>query len=214
VGIFNIEHGRTAYVADFALYGSSVFGLSAFLMVASPRERWLEIAGFAFIGLASWPVLEYAMHRFVLHGMQPFRAWHLQHHRRPMALIATPTLLSATLIAMLVFLPTWRLGNPWCASGLTLGVLTGYLAYGVTHHAVHHWRADNAWLRRRTRWHALHHHMAPPAYFGVTTEYLDYLFGSTQTRARANSASRRRTAFDSSTILPRTRRAVHDHEDR
>ena len=39
---------------------------------------------------------------------------------------------------------------------MTLGVLIGYYGYAFTHHAAHHWRHENAWLRRRKRWHALH----------------------------------------------------------
>ena len=130
-------------------------------------------------GLASWTLVEYAMHRYVLHGMQPFRRWHAAHHERPQALICTPTLLSGTLIIVLVFIPALTLGDVWGASALTLGILAGYLAYTVTHHATHHWHADLAWLNRRKRWHALHHHHVDhPECYGVTTTLWDYVFGS------------------------------------
>ena len=96
-----------------------------------------------------------------------------------MALIGTPTIVSATCIAALVFLPALATGGVWRAASLTLGVLTGYLAYSVAHHATHHWHADSAWLKRLKRTHALHHHRAErPGCYGVTSMFWDKVFGS------------------------------------
>lgn len=180
MGLFTLEHGKLAYRADFAAYGAAVLLLAAFLLADSPHAQRLAIAALVLLGLASWTLIEYVLHRFVLHGLPPFRGWHAQHHQRPMALICTPTLVSATLIFTLVFVPALALGNAWRAAALTLGVLTGYLAYTITHHATHHWRAEGAWLRRRKRWHALHHRpLAHPGCYGVTSEVWDHVFGST-----------------------------------
>ena len=178
MSLFTLEQSRLAYRADFALYGAAVLVLAAFLLVHGPREQGLVMVAFALTGLVSWTLVEYVLHRFVLHGLQPFRRWHAEHHLRPMALICAPTILSATLIATLVFLPALALSNLWCACAMTLGMLTGYLAYAITHHATHHWRADNAWLKRRKRWHALHHHTEQQGYYGVTSTFWDYVFGS------------------------------------
>jgi sterol desaturase/sphingolipid hydroxylase (fatty acid hydroxylase superfamily) len=76
------------------------------------------------------------------------------------------------------------LSELWRACALTLGVVAGYLAYAVTHHATHHWRADNLWLQRRKRWHALHHHdKEAPRCYGVTSAIWDHVFGSAWRRA-------------------------------
>src|SRR5579872_4351436 len=91
-----LEHGRAAYVADFALLFASTTGLAAFL-VASTRERWIEIAAFVSAGLAGWTLIEYLAHRFVLHGLQPFSSWHALHHRQQTDLIYAPTILTTTL---------------------------------------------------------------------------------------------------------------------
>ena len=180
MGLFSLEHGKAAYRADFALYGAAVLGLAAFLLAGEPHAPRLEVVAFALLGLASWTGIEYALHRFVLHGLQPFKGWHEQHHQRPTALIGAPTILSATLIATLVFLPALALSDPWHACALTLGVLAGYLAYGITHHATHHWRAESAWLKRRKRWHALHHYQAEqPGCYGVTSAFWDHVFRTT-----------------------------------
>lgn len=175
--LFTLEHSRRAYRADFVLYCLAVAFMAGLLLFDGPGEAWVEIAGFAVVGLVGWSIIEYVLHRFVLHGLQPFKRWHAEHHDRPTALICTPTLLSGTLIFALVFLPAFIAGNWWTACALTLGVLTGYLAYAVTHHATHHWRADSAWLQRRKRWHALHHHHArQPGCFGVTSVVWDRVF--------------------------------------
>jgi cyclopropane-fatty-acyl-phospholipid synthase len=117
------------------------------------------------------------LHRFVLHGLEPFLSWHAKHHERPMALMSTPTLLSTSLVALLVFLPAVLAAGFWRASALTLGVTAGYLAYALTHHATHHWRSSGPWMTRRKRWHARHHHMA--ACYGVSSSFWDRVFGST-----------------------------------
>lgn len=188
MGIFKLEHSRGAYRADFALYGAAVAMLAAILLLGTPDTQGLAVAALALLGLCSWTVIEYAFHRFILHGMPPFRRWHAVHHARPLALICTPTILSATLIAALVFLPALLLGNPWQAAGVTLGVLIGYLFYGITHHATHHWRANHPWLQQRKRWHALHHHAGGrPGYYGVTSTFWDRVLGSVPTRASPGS---------------------------
>src|SRR4051812_17791334 len=175
--LFSIEHGKSAYWADFAIYGAAVAILTIVLAAFAPRDRWPGLPGLVALGTATWTLIEYAVHRFVLHGLEPFRSWHTEHHERPTALIGTPTLLSASLIALLIFLPAQLAAGVWRASALTLGVTAGYLAYAVTHHATHHWRSRGPWMTRRKRWHARHHHMT--ACYGVSSSFWDRVFGST-----------------------------------
>jgi len=178
VVLFSLEHSKAAYRADFALYGIALVALASYLLLDGPRERWPEIVAIVGAGLVAWTAIEYAMHRFLFHGLQPFRRWHALHHERPSALIFTPTILSATLIGVLVFLPAVVLRDVWFACALTLGVLIGYTAYGVAHHAAHHWHSDNPWLRRHKRRHALHHYIAQRGWYGVTSGFWDHVFGS------------------------------------
>jgi Fatty acid hydroxylase superfamily len=175
---FDIESSETAYRADFVFYAAAVLALSSDLFVGAPAGRRASIAGVTLLGLVGWSLAEYLLHRFVLHRVQPFRRWHLEHHRRPRARLGTPTVLSAALIAAGVFLPAWAFSDVWTATALTLGFATGYLAYSITHHALHHWRAESAWLRRRKHWHALHHRGDRPGCYGVTSACWDHLFRS------------------------------------
>ena len=179
MSLLSLEHSKTAYAADIALYATAVMTGAVILLTLGPPTLWLSLLAWTLVGLVGWTAIEYGLHRFVLHGLPPFSRWHVQHHQRPSALICAPTLLSASLITGLIFLPVLLACGVWFALAFTLGVLIGYLAYTVTHHATHHWRADGAWLRRRKRWHALHHRPGMPvARYGVTTDFWDRVFGS------------------------------------
>ncbi|HSW05672.1 sterol desaturase family protein [Aquabacterium sp.] len=176
--LFTLEPGRWAYKADMALYGAAVLALAALLLRAGPAGHAPVLSALVLTGLAAWTLIEYLVHRFVMHGLQPFIRWHQAHHHRPGALIFTPTWATAALIFALVFVPAWLALGLWPACALTLGVLTGYLAYGITHHATHHWRAGGAWLKQRKRWHARHHHQGQATCYGVTSGFWDRVFRS------------------------------------
>jgi cyclopropane-fatty-acyl-phospholipid synthase len=177
MGLLTTEHGKAGYLVDFMLYAVAYTTLAVLLALVAPYARRQEILAFALSGLVAWTLVEYVLHRFVLHGIQPFKAWHAEHHRRPRALIGTPTILTATLIAALVFLPALVLSDLWRACALTFGLLTGYLVYALVHHATHHWRVDNAWLRQVKRHHALHHSsIAAPGRYGVSSAFWDFVF--------------------------------------
>jgi len=191
--VFKLEHSKPAYIADFVLYGLSIISLSWFLMFAKPQAPNLDIILLIFCGLVFWTFIEYGLHRFVLHGIEPFTQWHATHHKRPTALICAPTILSAMLILVLVFVPSLWLMNVWRACALTLGVLIGYFAYALTHHAIHHWHINNAWLKQRKTSHFLHHQLHHQAdeliakqskkykkdcCYGVTSGVLDKVFNT------------------------------------
>jgi cyclopropane-fatty-acyl-phospholipid synthase len=180
MGFLSLEHGRTAYRADFVLQAAVVAGLTLLLLFRSPVDMAADLLVWVGLGVFAWTLIEYGLHRFVLHGLPPFRRWHAAHHQRPAALIGLPIPASAALFAALVFAPAWWAAGRWVATALTLGVLIGYLAYTVTHHATHHaGLGRGAWWQRRRRWHALHHRHADRAVcFGVTTGFWDRLFGT------------------------------------
>lgn len=175
----SIEHSKPAYWADFLLYGVSVVLLALLLVTHTPPTQGLSTALMAALGFVSWSLIEYVLHRLVLHELPVFKVWHAAHHERPSALICTPTVLSAILIGTMIFMPALWMLSLWHAIALTFGVLVGYLAYAITHHGIHHWKANNAWLRQRKYWHALHHKpTGRSAFYGVTSSFWDHVFGS------------------------------------
>ncbi|MDQ2735541.1 MAG: sterol desaturase family protein, partial [Pseudomonadota bacterium] len=151
-------------------------------------QHEVQLAAIVAAGASAWTVLEYAIHRFVLHGLRPFSDWHAEHHRRPSALLCAPTWVSAVLIAGLVLLPALVWMGPLRGGALTLGVLGGYLAYSTMHHAAHHWRPASGWARGCKRRHALHHRDAKRGgHYGVATGFWDRVF-ATSSDAAAGAA--------------------------
>src|ERR1700761_5864570 len=110
-------------------------GISAWRDTGREMSLWLLAAA---TGVALWTLAEYAIHRFVLHEIAPFSAMHDEHHEAPRALLGTPTWASLAVFVSVVFLPTWALASFNVASGLTAGVMAGFVWYGVVHHAIHH----------------------------------------------------------------------------
>lgn len=177
--IFTLEHAPASYFADFVLYPLTIAASVAALLVHQPVARWPGLALICLLGLVAWSLMEYALHRYILHGVQPFKRWHAEHHDRPFALIGTSTIASLLLFAVLVFLPLAALVGKWPALAATVGVMIGYLFYVTVHHASHHWKARGAWMQTRKRAHARHHLTGNHGWYGVTTSFWDRVFSST-----------------------------------
>lgn len=178
MALLSIEHSPAAHWADFLVYGSAALALAGWLALQASAVGGLVLLGWAglmLVGLAAWTLLEYGLHRFVLHGLQPFARWHAQHHRAPMALIGTPTVVSAPLFALLFAVPSVALLGPLLGAVFTLGALLGYLAYSATHHVLHHRKLTHPWWQRRKFAHAKHHHLMQPCCFGVTSGFWDWV---------------------------------------
>lgn len=178
MSLLSLEHSPAAHRADVALYVLASAALALALPLLLPPGQGLQAVAWVVAGLAGWSVLEYGLHRFVLHGVAPFSRWHRQHHLRPKALIGLPTVMSGGLLLGLVALPALALLPPWRALALLLGVVLGYLSYSVTHHRVHHIVPRSAWGRQRRRSHALHHAHPDAGGYGVSTGFWDHVFGT------------------------------------
>jgi cyclopropane-fatty-acyl-phospholipid synthase len=176
--LFSLEQDKRLVVADFAFYGLGVLTLAATTWATLPPDHVVRALASVGVGALGWTLAEYALHRFVLHGVQPFKRWHALHHARPVALIATPTLLTAAGFGLLVLAPAWWLAPVWLASALVLGVLAAYLVYIAMHHAVHHLHGPRRWLRGHQRRHAQHHRAGARTCYGVSTPLWDHVFGS------------------------------------
>jgi sterol desaturase/sphingolipid hydroxylase (fatty acid hydroxylase superfamily) len=174
----DIEGSQAAERADFAVYGLAVLALAAALVGRAPGPAWPLLLT-VLAGFLAWSLLEYLLHRFVLHGVEPFRTMHARHHQRPRAHIGIPTLLSAPMFALLLFTPAWWWAGAWLAAALTLGLLLGYLTYAVTHHLCHFGPVHGRWTWRHQLWHARHHQRSgAPGCFGVSHRFWDHVFGT------------------------------------
>lgn len=175
-----MQLSKTGYYADFIVYPSLAVVLSWEGLRHAPLADGLEWLFASVAGVVIWTLLEYVLHRHILHRLQPFQRLHDLHHARATALVGTPSWLSLCLFAVLA-LVLWSAIEAILASGLTVGLMLGYLWYLAVHHAVHHVKAKRgSWLHRAKLRHATHHHSQQPCNFGVTTSLWDVAFSSTR----------------------------------
>ena len=175
---------KLSYYADFVVYPSLILLLSAgtlYVLALPQRLEWfLAVAA----GAASWTLLEYVLHRAILHRVRFFNRMHDAHHENPNSLVGTPTWLTATLGA-LALLPVSVFSELSLASGLSVGLMLGYLWYAALHHALHHHRiGPSSFFYRAKLHHAQHHHGRGHCNFGVTTVLWDRVFGSAASSPR------------------------------
>jgi len=172
---------KAGYYADFVVFPLLLLLLGAALWGATPHQE-LVWAGACAAGMAGYSLLEYCLHRFVLHHVPPFRRMHDLHHASPTAMVGTPTYYTSAFAGGVFLALYWTAG--WAvAAGLTFGLVLGYLWYGLVHHAVHHWSArKGSYLYQLKRRHSQHHHVPQPCNFGVTTALWDRLLGTERRR--------------------------------
>lgn len=168
-----MQLGKWSYRADFAVYPVLVTTSASMAMAHATRTQGEAGMAALLAGVLVWTLIEYALHRWVLHRLQPFKRLHDAHHASPSGLIGTPTWLSAAL-----FMALWSVlaaaAPRAVAGGLIAGLMLGYLAYTLLHDALHHRRArPGSWLHRAKLRHARHHRAGASTDFGVSTGLWD-----------------------------------------
>lgn len=169
---------KISYYADFAIYAALLCAIAVAAALVDDRlGRAKCLVGFL-VGAAGWTLLEYLLHRFVLHRLPVLSEMHAVHHVSPRAFVGTPTWLSLTILFCVIFLPAWWGFSINVASGLLAGVMAGFLWYGILHHAIHHRRPRMLASRlTATSQHHLRHHCCDQGgNFGVTTPLWDFVF--------------------------------------
>jgi len=129
-------------------------------------------------GLAAWTLIEYVLHRWMLHGIEPFQRWHLAHHRHAGVTIRVPVLFSVLLVLAVVGLPALISGGSAYAAPLSAGMLLGNLLQEAVHHRLHDTRPAGRWLEARRRLHGFHHFCDERRGYGTVTDLWDRVFGT------------------------------------
>lgn len=169
-----------AYYADFAIAAAGICALAYASGIDSESTTrsaltWLLCAALGFI---AWTLFEYVVHRVLYHAVPMFKDVHDAHHREPNAFIGAPPVVGPLMISAITYLPL-SLWSPGVASGATAGMLLGYMAYMLIHHAAHFWNPrPGSWLHGARRHHALHHFRDEDGNFGITTSLWDHVFGT------------------------------------
>ncbi|HKE55269.1 MAG TPA: sterol desaturase family protein [Pyrinomonadaceae bacterium] len=147
-------------------------------------------------GLLSWGLIEYVVHRWVLHRVPranfnlPGNLTHLRHHENPLALQRLTVQLSESLpVCVVYFLLAWAISGSWqSATYLFTGLIAGYCFYEYLDFQAHHGTSQSRLARYFRRHHLLHHHYDATVRFGVTSPLFDYLFGTFQLEQKKSTA--------------------------
>ena len=171
--IARMSSTRANYWAEFVV--DSVVGAS----LAAAGLRWhdgglLSAVLAVALGLLVFSFLEYFFHRWMFHTHIPlFEEGHRMHHEHPLGYDSLPFFLPAAVLLLLTALAVAALPTGF-ALLLMSAVTFGYLAYGLSHFAIHHVQFRQPWLRRWAGAHHIHHYH-PDTNFGVTTLLWDRL---------------------------------------
>ena len=161
---------------------------------------WPQNLLFIGVGVLSWTLIEYGLHRFIFHynarsafGRKLVYGAHLSHHEMPRAKNRLFSSLLISLPVATVYLLLGRLitGSLHAATYLFVGLAAGYLIYEWLHFQAHHRRPRLRLFRYLRKYHLLHHYQTPELRFGVTSPLFDVLLGTFRpVRKRRSFASR------------------------
>lgn len=162
---------------------SAAIGVLGGFWARLPEARWESGLVSLLVGLGMWTLLEYGLHRFVLHQFEPFRGWHLEHHREPELPMQTPLLYSLMLVILLLAVPPLLGVRGAIGAGFSGGLLLGMLAQDIVHYKLHQGLCPpGGLLVGRQRDHLFHHGEDERRAFGTLTACWDRLFGTAPPR--------------------------------
>src|SRR5688572_25397151 len=152
---------------------------------AAELSTWTTV-GMVAAGYAVWTLSEYWIHRVIFHfepedGFGARLHWiihgvHHDHPNDPLRLVMPPSV-SVPLSSLLVLAFYAVLGSPLFLP-FSAGFLGGYLAYDMTHYALHHHKPKTRVGRRLRELHMRHHFQDDTTGFGISAPYWDKFFGT------------------------------------
>ena len=137
------------------------------------------------IGIITWPVLEYVLHRYLGHILKLntlFKKEHTRHHVEtnyfaPLLykIFASIPICTTTFVLIGLLTSSWEIG-----ASFTLGFISMYSFYEWAHWSFHA-RSPKTNLGMRLRKHHFAHHFHNPKMnHGVTTTIIDWIAGTFQ----------------------------------
>lgn len=155
-----------------------------------------EVAAAMAIGISSWTLLEYTLHRFLFH-MDTKGYWvntvhyliHGCHHKHPMdglRLVFPPA------AAFIFAVPLWGLvkllSSATYAPAVYGGGLLGYVVYDCTHYYLHYGKPLKGVTHQLKRNHMEHHFRIQDKGFGITSNLWDRVFGTLPSKPAKKSS--------------------------
>jgi len=136
-----------------------------------------------FLGVLSFTLLEYLMHRFLFH-LPPTSEFnekvayniHGIHHDYPKDKnrLAMPPIVSITLATLFLVIFKLLMGNAGFA--FTAGFVVGYAGYLLVHYIVHIFMVPKNSFKILWIHHGIHHYKKPNKAFGVSSPLWDHIF--------------------------------------
>lgn len=177
---------------DFFLHVDILVMAGIFLVVvAFLMTMELSLSTFLFfaIGIVAYMFSEYLTHRFLFHIKSPKNSFllkmikrlHYDHHKKPndLKLLFLPIWYSAPSLSILCLLFYFVSGSISATLAFATGILFMFFVYEWKHYVSH--RPLNPktrfgkWLKKT---HILHHYKNENYWYGVSTPFVDALFGT------------------------------------
>jgi len=179
---FSHVHPATPIV----LFGP-IIGLMLYLAFAHYRLSLLVVLGFFVVGVLTWTLLEYVIHRYVFHYEPKTRVgkllhfiMHGVHHDYPndATRLVMPPIISVPLAVLFYAVFFITLGR--FAPAALAGFGFGYVCYDSIHYATHHFAMKRGIWRWLKQYHLRHHYQDDHAGYGVSSPLWDYVFKTTR----------------------------------
>ena len=142
--------------------------------------------GYFILGVFVWTATEYVLHRYLFHflpksewGLRLHFIFHGVHHDYPRdskRLVMVPSV-SIPLAALFYFLFSLFLAKVNLYAFFP-GFIVGYLAYDMTHYAIHHANFKSSFWKKIKQHHMLHHYDDPTKGYGVSSVLWDKILDS------------------------------------
>ncbi len=171
---------------DILIMGFIFIGVVGFLLT---MDLTMSVLLFFVVGIITYMFSEYLTHRFVFHVKAPKNALllklikrlHYDHHKKPndLKLLFLPiwySLPSLFTLSLIFFVIT---GSLVATLSFTVGILFMFFVYEWKHYVAHRPFKPKTrfgkWLKKT---HVLHHYKNENYWYGVSTPFVDVLFGT------------------------------------
>ena len=184
----------TIIIVQYAIL--TVACISYYVINVNPQATFLFVLEYYLLGLISWTLGEYLLHRFLYHkikdasydkGLQYI--FHGIHHEYPndtkrIILPPLPSLIIAALLFGIIYSAFWLIqGSGDLAFIFSPGFINGYILYMLIHYTVHKVPSPkkyNFWWRH----HNIHHFQQHDRAFGVSSPIWDVVFRTMPEKGR------------------------------
>jgi sterol desaturase/sphingolipid hydroxylase (fatty acid hydroxylase superfamily) len=148
-----------------------------------PSFTYGEVATWFVVGLITWSLFEYLLHRYLFHlSERAFRGagrltyiLHGVHHEYPNDARRTLMPFAPKVLFSIVFFGIFYLILGGKGPFFSAGFLMGYYVYSMMHYSIHRFKAPKM-LKSLWHHHHLHHHLHDDKAFGVSSTLWDKVF--------------------------------------